>query len=60
MKFTAGDTRTIHANNAVLVVKIEDASKGDSVSFRVERVQSGENFQEGQVYQLDRKEIQEA
>lgn len=60
MKFTAGETVTIAVGDAVLVVKVEDASKGDTLSARVEEVHSGSGYTVGQICDFDRSNIQEA
>jgi hypothetical protein len=57
MKFTAGETVTIEIENEVLTLKIEDASKGDVVSGRVESVLSGQTYKVGEVYEFDRANV---
>ena len=60
MKFTAGETTTVRIGDATLMIKIEDASKGETISARVEEVKSGSGYQAGQIYEFSRAEIQEA
>jgi hypothetical protein len=57
MKFTAGETVTIEIENDILEVKIEDASKGDVVSGRVENVLRGQTYKVGEVYEFDRANL---
>ena len=57
MKFTAGETVTIEMENDILEVKIEDASKGDVVSARVENVLRGQTYKVGEVYEFDRANL---
>lgn len=55
MRFTAGETLTVKIDQAKLVVKIEDASKSNVVSARVEAIKAGgDGYKVGQVYQFDR------
>ena len=61
MKFTAGETLTIIVQDVTLLIKVEDASKGDVISARVEEVKSGGgSYQPGQVYEFNRSGIIEA
>jgi hypothetical protein len=61
MKFTTGETVTIHTADSVLVIKVEDASKGDKISARVESVErSGEHYTVGQIYDFNRDDIKDS
>ncbi len=58
MKFTAGDTVTISVKGVTLVVKIEDASKGESISARIEEVPAGTTgYHPGQICEFSRDDI---
>lgn len=58
MKLIAGETVTIEIDGNQVSVKIEDASKGDVVSGRVENVLRGDHYTVGQVYEFDRSKLQ--
>ncbi|HEY9679918.1 MAG TPA: hypothetical protein V6C76_18085 [Drouetiella sp.] len=60
MKLTAGEIVTIEIDGNVLKLKIEDASKGDIISGRVESVLSGDVYSVGQICDFERTQIQTA
>lgn len=55
----AGEIVTIEIDGNVLKVKIEDASKSDFISGRVESVESGETYTVGQVCEFERAAVKE-
>ncbi len=57
MKLIAGETVTIEIDNDLLKLKIEDASKGDVLSGRVESVLRGETYTVGQICEFDRAKL---
>lgn len=53
----AGEIVTVEIDGNVLKVKLEDASKSESISGRVESVVSGKTYSVGQVCQFDRSQV---
>lgn len=59
MKFTAGETVTIEVDGETLTIKIEDASKGEVVSGKVENFLRSQTYKIGEVYEFERAKIKE-
>ena len=58
MKFTAGETVKIEVDGEVVTIKIEDASKGESISGKVESVSSqSSKYSVGEICEFDRAKI---
>lgn len=53
-QFIAGQTVTLSIDNEMIKLKIEDASKSDTISAKVEDSRSP-NYKAGQVYEFDRE-----
>ena len=59
MKLTAGEVVSVEVDGNKLTVKIEDASKGDVVSGRIEKVLEGTTYSVGQICEFDRNDLKE-
>jgi hypothetical protein len=57
-KVTAGELITLNIENQEVTIKVEDASKSDFISGKVES-SSSENYKEGNVYEFDRSLLTE-
>ena len=53
---TAGETITLTVDEKTFVAKVEDASKSESISVKIESSQSS-NYEVGRIYELDRSKI---
>ncbi|WP_113635637.1 hypothetical protein [Nubsella zeaxanthinifaciens] len=52
-KVTAGELITLNIGNQKITIKVEDASKSDFISGKVES-SSSESYKEGNVYEFNR------
>ena len=57
MKFTAGETVKLEVNGETLTIKIEDASKGDTVTGKVEDVLQSHSYKVGEICEFERAKI---
>ena len=60
MKLIAGEVVAVEVDGNKLTVKIEDASKGDIVSGRVQNVMQGDTYSVGQICDFNRNDLKEA